>query len=46
MTGEVVGPFRLTHPITTYAGGESGTENPAPNARTMAREAAVAADAL
>ena len=31
MTGEVVGPFRLTHPITTYAGGESGTENPAPN---------------
>ena len=46
ITGEVVGPFRMPLPLTTYAGGQSGTDNPAPNARTMAREAAVQADAV
>lgn len=46
ITGEVVGPFRMPLPLTTYGGGGSGTDNPAPNARTMAREAAVQADAV
>jgi len=27
--------------LATYAGGGSGTDNPAPNARTLARDAAV-----
>ncbi len=46
ITGEVVGPFRMPLPLATYGGGGSGTDNPAPNARTMAREAAVQADAV
>jgi immune inhibitor A len=46
ITGEVIGPLRMPLPLTTYGGGGSGTDNPAPNARTMAREAAVQADAL
>ena len=46
ITGEVVGPFRMPLPLATYGGGGSGTENPAPNARTMAREAATQADAV
>ena len=45
ITGEVVGPYRLPRTLATYAGGGSGTDNPAPNARTMARDAAVLADA-
>jgi immune inhibitor A len=46
ITGEVVGPFRMPLPLATYGGGGSGTDNPAPNARTMAREAATQADAV
>jgi len=46
ITGDVVGPFRMSLPLATYGGGGSGTDNPAPNARTMAREAAVQADAV
>ena len=40
ITGEVIGPLRMPLPLATYGGGGSGTDNPAPNARTMAREAA------
>ena len=40
LTGQVVGPHRLPRTLATYAGGGSGTDNPAPNARTMARDAA------
>jgi immune inhibitor A len=40
LTGEVVGPLRLPRTLTTYAGGGSGVDNPVPNARTMARDAA------
>jgi len=40
LTGEVVGPLRLPRTLATYAGGGSGVDNPVPNARTMARDAA------
>jgi immune inhibitor A len=40
IAGEVVGPYRLPRTLAAYAGGASGTENPEPNARTMARDAA------
>jgi immune inhibitor A len=40
LTGTVVGPYRLPRTMATYAGGGSGTDNPLPNARTMARDAA------
>src|SRR5262245_46673313 len=40
ITGEVVGPYRLPRTLAAYAGGGSGTDNPEPNARTMARDAA------
>ena len=42
--GEVVGPYRLPQTIATYANGHSGMDQALPNARTMARDAAVAAD--
>jgi immune inhibitor A len=42
--GEVVGPFRMPQPITFYANGKSGAGNNEPNARTLARAAAKAAD--
>jgi len=45
LTGEVVGPYRLPQTLKTYAGGKAGTDNPVPNARTMARDAATLADA-
>lgn len=45
LAGEVVGPYRLPHTLAAYAGGQSGTDNAAPNARTMARDAAKLADA-
>jgi immune inhibitor A len=44
ITGQVVGPYRLPRTLAEYAHGESGTGMAAPNARTMARDAAVAAD--
>jgi immune inhibitor A len=45
ITGEVVGPYRLPRSLATYAGGGSGVDNPEPNARTMARDAAQLANA-
>jgi len=44
LDGEVVGPYRLPRTLAQYAGGKAGTDNPEPNARTMARDAAVLAD--
>ena len=45
LTGAVVGPYRLPQKLATYAHGASGTGGALPNARTMARDAAVAANA-
>ncbi len=45
LTGEVVGPYRLPRTLAQYAGGQSGVDNPEPNARTMARDAAQLANA-
>ena len=45
LDGEVVGPYRLPRTLAEYAGGKAGTDNPEPNARTMARDAAVLANA-
>ena len=45
LAGEVVGPYRLPRTLVEYAGGKSGTDNPEPNARTMARDAAKLANA-
>ena len=44
ITGEVVGPYRLPRTLAQYANGASGMGGTAPNARTMARDAIVAAD--
>jgi immune inhibitor A len=46
LTGEVVGPLRLPRTLATYAGGGSGIDNPLPNARTMARDAAQLANPI
>jgi len=40
IAGEVVGPYRLPKTLAQYAHGKSGMGNTAPNARTMARDAA------
>lgn len=40
--GDVIGPVRLPQAITTYAHNNSGMGNALPNARTMARDAALA----
>lgn len=45
LDGEVVGPYRLPRTLAQYAGGKAGTDNPVPNARTMAKDAAVLANA-
>ena len=42
--GDVVGPYRLPQTIAAYAHGASGTTSALPNAQTMARDAAIAAD--
>ncbi|HEX6664976.1 MAG TPA: M6 family metalloprotease domain-containing protein [Solirubrobacterales bacterium] len=42
--GEVVGPYRLPKKLSEYANGASGMGSALPNARTMARDAAKAAD--
>jgi immune inhibitor A len=42
--GEVVGPFRMPKKLSEYAHGASGMGGTAPNAQTMARDAAVAAN--
>jgi immune inhibitor A len=44
ITGDVVGPFLMPKRITEYAHGASGTGNALPNARTLALDAAVAAN--
>ena len=44
LSGEVVGPYRLPRTLAAYAGGKAGTDNPEPNARTMARDAATLAN--
>ncbi len=44
MVGEVVGPFRMPKKLSEYAHGASGTGNVEPNARTMAKDAAEAAN--
>ena len=44
LAGEVVGPYRLPRTLAVYAGGKAGTDNPEPNARTMARDAATLAN--
>jgi len=43
-TGEVAGPFLLPKKLSEYAHGASGTGSTSPNARTMAKDAAVAAN--
>jgi immune inhibitor A len=45
IAGEVVGPYRMPLSLADYAHGDSGTSTALPNARTMARDAALAADA-
>ncbi len=45
ITGEVVGPYRLSKTLEEYAHGEFGIGSALPNAQTMAREAAEAANA-
>ncbi len=45
IVGDVVGPYRLPRTLADYAHGESGTGDVSPNARTMAYDAAVAANA-
>jgi immune inhibitor A len=42
LAGEVVGPITLSNTMAHYANGDSGTGPTEPNARTMARETAVA----
>ena len=43
--GHVVGPYRMPRTLAQYANGASGTGGAAPNAQTLARDAAVAANA-
>ncbi|HTL09647.1 MAG TPA: immune inhibitor A domain-containing protein, partial [Chitinophagaceae bacterium] len=42
--GQVVGPYRMPMTMAQYAHGASGTGGAAPNARTMAKDAAVKAN--
>lgn len=44
IVGEVVGPYTLGRAMAEYANGASGTGETEPNARTMARDAAEAAN--
>jgi len=44
ITGDVLGPYRMSKKLTQYANGHYGTGNTDPNARDMALEAAKAAD--
>jgi immune inhibitor A len=45
ISGQVVGPYRMPKKLSQYAHGESGTGNASPNARTLAADAAKAANA-
>jgi len=42
--GQVVGPYRMPRTLAQYAHGASGTGGASPNARTMAKDAAIAAN--
>ncbi|HRP88739.1 MAG TPA: M6 family metalloprotease domain-containing protein [Edaphocola sp.] len=42
--GQVVGPYRMPKTLSQYAHGASGTGGVSPNARTMAKDAAVASN--
>ncbi len=44
IVGEVVGPYRMPLTLAQYANGQSGMSDFAPNARTLARDAAEAAN--
>lgn len=44
IAGQVAGPYQLPMTLAQYAGGGSGIDNPLPNSRTMARDAAVLAN--
>lgn len=44
IAGEVVGPYRMPKTLKKYAGNGAGTDNGLPNARTMAMDAAKAAN--
>lgn len=44
IAGEVVGPFLMPRTMAAYANGASGTGGASPNARTLARDTALAAD--
>ena len=44
IAGEVVGPYRMPQPLSAYAHNESGLGDAAPNAQTLAYDAAVAAN--
>jgi immune inhibitor A len=46
LQGEVVGPLRMPQALATYAHGASGLSTATPNAQTMARDAAMAADPM
>lgn len=46
LQGEVVGPYRMPKKMSEYANGASGTGSALPNAQTLARDAAVAANPL
>jgi immune inhibitor A len=46
LQGEVVGPLRMPQTLAQYANNASGMGQASPNAATMARDAAVAADPL
>jgi immune inhibitor A peptidase M6 len=39
LSGEVLGPFQLSHNMAYYANGLSGKDGPEPNSQTMAAEA-------
>lgn len=44
IVGEVVGPYRMPRTLAEYANGKSGMSSAEPNARTLARHAAEAAN--
>ena len=44
ISGQVVGPYRMPKKISEYAHGDSGTGNATPNARSLALDAAKAAN--
>lgn len=46
ISGQVVGPYRMPKTMTAYAHGESGTGEAKPNARTLAEDAAKAANSI